>query len=184
APAGRAAVGARQASAGPHAPRAPRAADRGHGPRLWRSVVGAARPPGAHGMGEAPPGPSPGGWTRGPGAGRVPVSGAFAGEVAGRNAAMLEVQHLRKEYRNLTAVKDLSFRLEQGDIFGFIGPNGAGKTTTIKILATLLRPTAGRATIDGIDVVRDPEAVRGIIGYMPDCFGVFVDIKGREYLDV
>jgi len=96
---------------------------------------------------------------------------------------VLEVQHLRKEYRNLTAVKDLSFRLEQGDIFGFIGPNGAGKTTTIKILATLLRPTAGRATIDGMDVVRDPEAVRGIIGYMPDFFGVYDDIKVWEYLD-
>jgi ABC-2 type transport system ATP-binding protein len=96
---------------------------------------------------------------------------------------MLEVQHLRKEYRNLIAVKDLSFDLEQGDIFGFIGPNGAGKTTTIKILATLLRPTAGRALIDGIDVVRDPEAVRGIIGYMPDFFGVYDDIKVWEYLD-
>src|SRR5205807_6801834 len=96
---------------------------------------------------------------------------------------MLEVQHLRKEYRNLTAVKDLSFRLGQRDIFGFIGPNGAGKTTTIKILATLLRPTAGRATIDGMDVVRDPEAVRGIIGYMPDFFGVYDDIKVWEYLD-
>src|SRR5947209_11319617 len=96
---------------------------------------------------------------------------------------MLEVQHLRKEYRNLIAVKDLSIRLEQGDIFGFIGPNGAGKTTTIKILATLLRPTAGLATIDGIDVVRDPEAVRGFIGYMPDFFGVYDDIKVWEYLD-
>src|SRR3989442_11164777 len=96
---------------------------------------------------------------------------------------MLEVQHLRKEYRNLIAVKDLSFDLQQGDIFGFIGPNGAGKTTTIKILATLLRPTAGRAAIDGIDVVADPEAVRGIIGYMPDFFGVYDDIKVWEYLD-
>jgi ABC-2 type transport system ATP-binding protein len=96
---------------------------------------------------------------------------------------MLEVQHLRKEYRNLVAVKDLSFQLEQGDIFGFIGPNGAGKTTTIKILATLLRPTFGRAVINGIDVVQDPEAVRGIIGYMPDFFGVYDDIKVWEYLD-
>src|SRR5713226_8429212 len=96
---------------------------------------------------------------------------------------MLEVQHLRKEYRNLTAVKALSFRLQQGDICGFIVPSGAGDTTTIKILATLLRPTAGRATIDGIDVVRDPEAVRGIIGYMPDFFGVYDDIKVWEYLD-
>jgi ABC-2 type transport system ATP-binding protein len=96
---------------------------------------------------------------------------------------MVQVQHLRKEYRNLTAVKDLSFQLEQGDIFGFIGPNGAGKTTTIKILATLLRPTSGRAFIDGVDVTVDPEAVRGVIGYMPDFFGVYDDIKVWEYLD-
>ena len=96
---------------------------------------------------------------------------------------MVEIQHLRKEYRNLTAVKDLSLRLEQGDIFGFIGPNGAGKTTTIKMLATLLQPTSGRAYIDGLDVTREPEAVRAIIGYMPDFFGVYDDIKVWEYLD-
>src|ERR1041385_2745021 len=96
---------------------------------------------------------------------------------------MLQVQHLRKEYRNLVAVKDLTFSLEQGDIFGFIGPNGAGKTTTIKILATLLRPTSGRALIDGVDVTREPDRVRGIIGYMPDFFGVYDDIKVWEYLD-
>jgi ABC-2 type transport system ATP-binding protein len=96
---------------------------------------------------------------------------------------MVQVQHLRKEYRNLTAVKDLSIDLEQGDIFGFIGPNGAGKTTTIKILATLLRPTSGRAFINGIDVTVDPERVRSIIGYMPDFFGVYDDIKVWEYLD-
>jgi ABC-2 type transport system ATP-binding protein len=96
---------------------------------------------------------------------------------------MVDIQHLRKDYRNLTAVKNLSLRLEQGDIFGFIGPNGAGKTTTIKMLATLLRPTSGRAYIDGIDVTREPEKVRGIIGYMPDFFGVYDDIKVWEYLD-
>jgi ABC-2 type transport system ATP-binding protein len=96
---------------------------------------------------------------------------------------VVDIQHLRKDYRNLTAVKNLSLRLEQGDIFGFIGPNGAGKTTTIKMLATLLRPTAGRAYIDGIDVTREPEKVRGIIGYMPDFFGVYDDIKVWEYLD-
>lgn len=97
---------------------------------------------------------------------------------------MVEIQHLRKEYtNNLVAVKDLSLRLEKGDIFGFIGPNGAGKTTTIKMLATLLRPTSGRAFIDGVDVTREPERVRGIIGYMPDNFGVYDDIKVWEYLD-
>ena len=97
---------------------------------------------------------------------------------------MVEIQHLRKEYsNNLVAVKDLSLHLERGDIFGFIGPNGAGKTTTIKMLATLLRPTSGRAYIDGVDVTREPERVRGIIGYMPDNFGVYDDIKVWEYLD-
>src|SRR5216110_2027852 len=96
---------------------------------------------------------------------------------------MIEVQNLVKHYKRVKAVDGVSFSVEQGDIFGFIGPNGAGKTTTIKILATLLRPTAGRATIDGMDVVRDPEAVRGIIGYMPDFFGVYDDIKVWEYLD-
>ena len=96
---------------------------------------------------------------------------------------MIDVQHLRKEYRNLVAVKDLSLHLDPGDIFGFIGPNGAGKTTTIKMLATLLRPTAGRAFVDGVDVVREPDAVRAIIGYMPDNFGVYDDIKVWEYLD-
>jgi ABC-2 type transport system ATP-binding protein len=97
---------------------------------------------------------------------------------------VVDIQHLRKEYsNNLVAVKDLSLHLEPGDIFGFIGPNGAGKTTTIKMLATLLRPTSGRAFIDGVDVTREPERVRGIIGYMPDNFGVYDDIKVWEYLD-
>jgi ABC-2 type transport system ATP-binding protein len=96
---------------------------------------------------------------------------------------MVDIQHLRKDYRNLTAVRNLTLRLEAGDIFGFIGPNGAGKTTTIKMLATLLRPTSGRATIDGYDITREPEHVRGVIGYMPDSFGVYDDIKVWEYLD-
>lgn len=96
---------------------------------------------------------------------------------------MLQVQHLRKEYKTVTAVKDLNLQLDEGDIFGFIGPNGAGKTTTIKMLATLLRPTSGTAIIGGHDVVKEPEAVRAIIGYMPDFFGVYDDIKVWEYLD-
>ena len=80
-------------------------------------------------------------------------------------------------------MKDLSLELEAGDIFGFIGPNGAGKTTTIKMLATLLKPTSGRARIDGIDVVEHPEAVRGRIGYMPAFFGIYDDMRVWEYLD-
>ena len=96
---------------------------------------------------------------------------------------MITIQHLRKEYKTLVAVDDLCLHLEEGDIFGFIGPNGAGKTTTIKMLATLLRPTSGTATIAGFDIVREPEAVRAVIGYMPDFFGVYDDIKVWEYLD-
>ena len=96
---------------------------------------------------------------------------------------MLVVDHLRKEYKTLVAVNDLSITLEAGDIFGFIGPNGAGKTTTIRMLATLLAPTAGTAQVDGIDITRYPEEVRSLIGYMPDFFGVYDDVKVWEYLD-
>jgi len=97
--------------------------------------------------------------------------------------AMIEIHNLTKRYRELTAVKDLSLAIEKGDVFGFIGPNGAGKTTTIKILATLLEPTSGQAFVDGIDVVRNPLEVRRVIGYMPDFFGVYDDVKVWEYLD-
>jgi ABC-2 type transport system ATP-binding protein len=96
---------------------------------------------------------------------------------------MLEVNNLRKTYGGLVAVEGISLRLGPGDIFGFIGPNGAGKTSTIKMIATLLRPTSGTATIDGIDVVKHPREVRSLIGYMPDAFGVYDDIKVWEYLD-
>ena len=100
-----------------------------------------------------------------------------------KNNRMIKISHLHKEYKGLTAVKDLSLHLEAGDIFGFIGPNGAGKTTTIKMLATLLKPTSGTALIDGIDVVENPEAVRGRIGYMPAFFGIYDDMRVWEYLD-
>lgn len=96
---------------------------------------------------------------------------------------MVELIHLRKEYKGLVAVQDLSLELQQGDIFGFIGPNGAGKTTTIKMIATLLIPTSGTAVVDGIDVIQQPDRVRSVVGYMPDFFGVYDDIKVWEYLD-
>jgi ABC-2 type transport system ATP-binding protein len=96
---------------------------------------------------------------------------------------MLEVKNLRKEYGGLTAVKGVSFTLQPGDIFGFIGSNGAGKTTTIRMIATLLEPTSGTATLNGADVLKDPMAVRRMIGYMPDFFGLYDDVKVWEYLD-
>ncbi len=96
---------------------------------------------------------------------------------------MLEVKHLRKEYGRLTAVQGISFTLKPGDIFAFIGSNGAGKTTTIRMLATLLEPTAGTAELNGADIRKDPLAVRRMIGYMPDFFGLYDDVKVWEYLD-
>lgn len=96
---------------------------------------------------------------------------------------MLEVRNLRKEYAGLVAVQGISFTLKPGDVFGFIGSNGAGKTTTIRMIATLLEPTSGTASINGADILRDPMAVRKQIGYMPDFFGLYDDVKVWEYLD-
>jgi ABC-2 type transport system ATP-binding protein len=96
---------------------------------------------------------------------------------------MLEVKNLRKEYGGLTAVSGISFSLQPGDIFGFIGSNGAGKTTTIRMISTLLEPTAGTAVLNGADIRSNPMAVRRMIGYMPDFFGLYDDVKVWEYLD-
>jgi len=96
---------------------------------------------------------------------------------------MLEVKGLRKAFGPLVAVEGVSFTLQPGDIFGFIGSNGAGKTTTIRMLATLLEPDSGSAQLNGIDIRQDPMAVRKLIGYMPDHFGLYEDIKVWEYLD-
>ncbi|MBI3098373.1 MAG: ABC transporter ATP-binding protein [Planctomycetes bacterium] len=96
---------------------------------------------------------------------------------------MIELDRLSKTYDDALAVDRLSFTVQTGDIFGFIGPNGAGKTTTIKILATLLDPTAGAARIDGMSVVDEPEAVRRIVGFMPDYYGVYDGISVWEFLD-
>ena len=96
---------------------------------------------------------------------------------------MLEVKNLRKQYGALTAVQGIEFTLKPGDVFGFIGSNGAGKTTTIRMLATLLEPTSGTATLNGVDILRDPMSIRRMIGYMPDFFGLYDDVKVWEYLD-
>ena len=96
---------------------------------------------------------------------------------------MIDIQELTKTYALHPALKDVSFTVEQGDMFGLIGPNGAGKTTLIRILATLLPPTRGSATVGGLDVVREPDEVRRMIGYMPDFFGIYEELKVREYLE-
>jgi ABC-2 type transport system ATP-binding protein len=97
--------------------------------------------------------------------------------------AIVETRALTKRYNSFTALKDLNLTIEAGDVFGFIGPNGAGKTTTIRILSTLLAPTAGQAFIDGIDVTKRPYEIKKILGYMPDSFGVYDGMRLREYLD-
>ena len=90
---------------------------------------------------------------------------------------------LTRLFGTLTALNALDMTVLKGDLFGFIGSNGAGKTTTLRILATFLAPSSGTAKILGHDVVHDADAVRHVIGYMPDFFGVYKDMEVTEYLD-
>src|SRR5688572_33064795 len=90
---------------------------------------------------------------------------------------------LTRFYGQIAALSALDLLVNRGDLFGFIGSNGAGKTTTLRILATFLAPSSGTAKILGHDVVSDADAVRHIIGYMPDFFGVYKDMEVTEYLD-
>lgn len=99
-----------------------------------------------------------------------------------RAVAVIVTRGLRKAYGATEALRGIDLRVEKGDVYGFIGPNGAGKTTTIRILTTLMEPTAGEASIDGRDVWADKDAIRAIIGYMPDNFGVYRDMTVGEYL--
>ncbi|MCK6488423.1 MAG: ABC transporter ATP-binding protein [Planctomycetes bacterium] len=92
------------------------------------------------------------------------------------------VDRLHVRYGGVLAVRGVSFAIPRGEIFGFIGPNGAGKSSTIRVLATLVRPSSGRAAVGGVDVVEDPLAVRRLIGYVPDEFGTYDDMSVREYL--
>ncbi len=96
---------------------------------------------------------------------------------------MIKTQDLTKVYGTLHAIKNLSLDLAEGDLFGFIGPNGSGKTTTMRILATLLQPTWGEASICGHSIYTHPKDIRRMIGYMPDFFGVYDDMKVIEYLE-
>jgi ABC-2 type transport system ATP-binding protein len=96
---------------------------------------------------------------------------------------MIETRDLTKMYGDLYALDRLTLKLEKGDVYGFIGPNGAGKTTTMRILATLLNPTWGEATVCGYSIYNGAKEIRRVMGYMPDFFGVYDDMKVIEYLE-
>jgi ABC-2 type transport system ATP-binding protein len=96
---------------------------------------------------------------------------------------MIETHDLTKMYGDLYALNRLNLTLHQGDVYGFIGPNGAGKTTTMRILATLLNPSWGEATVCGYSIYNGSKEIRRVIGYMPDFFGVYDDMKVIEYLE-
>src|SRR6201985_3818906 len=96
---------------------------------------------------------------------------------------MIKVENLTKRYAGHTAIKDLSFEVEKGEIVGFLGPNGAGKTTTMRILSSFLPPTSGRASIAGFDVFEQSLQARSHLGYMPENVPLYNDMRVTEYLD-
>ncbi|MEX2386435.1 MAG: ABC transporter ATP-binding protein, partial [Phycisphaeraceae bacterium] len=96
---------------------------------------------------------------------------------------VVQTRELTKRYGEFVALDSLTMSVDRGHILGFIGPNGAGKTTTIKILVGLSKPTSGTATIAGADCVRDSRQIKRLVGYMPDTFGSYENMRVREYLD-
>jgi len=96
---------------------------------------------------------------------------------------VIKIENLTKSFQKFKALDDLTLNIAEGEIFGFIGPNGAGKSTTIKVLTGLLKPTSGKASIDGIDCTKGSRELRYKVGYMPDNFGVYEGLRVWEYLD-
>ncbi len=96
---------------------------------------------------------------------------------------MIKLEHLTKKFSDRTAVRDLSFEIEEGEVFGLIGPDGAGKTTTLRIMATAMEPSAGQVQVAGHDAVREAEAVKCLIGYMPQRFALYPDLTVIENLN-
>lgn len=96
---------------------------------------------------------------------------------------MIEIHDLTKKYGEMFAIRSIELELDEGDLFGFIGPNGAGKTTTMRIIATLLNPTWGEAYVCGNSIYTHPKEIRRLVGYMPDFFGVYDDMRVVEYLE-
>ena len=96
---------------------------------------------------------------------------------------MIETRKLTKRYGDLIAANQVDLKLDAGDVFGFIGPNGSGKTTTMRMLATLLNPDFGEAYVCGLSIYTHSQEIRRLVGYMPDFFGVYDDMKVIEYLE-
>ena len=95
---------------------------------------------------------------------------------------MIEVDHLSKRYGPVTAVDDVSFRVESGQILGFLGPNGAGKTTTMRIITGYMPATSGKAVVAGYDVFEQPLEAKRRTGYLPETPPLYPDMTVREYL--
>ena len=96
---------------------------------------------------------------------------------------IIVADHLARHFGPMVAVRDVSFRVERGEIFGVLGPNGAGKSTTIRMLCGILDPTSGHGTVVGYDIGRDPEAIKARIGYMTQRFSLYEDLSVRENMD-
>ena len=99
-----------------------------------------------------------------------------------RDTAVIEVQHLTKQYGAFTAVDNISFKVERGEILGFLGPNGAGKTTTMRVLTGYMPPSEGKAVVAGYDVLEQPLEAKRRTGYLPETPPLYPDMSVREYL--
>ncbi len=96
---------------------------------------------------------------------------------------MISIQHISKSYKDIQAVRDISLKVQKGELFGLIGPDGAGKTTLMRILMTLLIQDEGTATMNGFDVIKDYKKIRNMVGYMPGRFSLYQDLTVEENLN-
>ena len=96
---------------------------------------------------------------------------------------MLTIENLTKQYGKFLALDHLNLHIDKGEIYGVVGPNGAGKTTTMRIVCGLLKATSGSVTVDGIDAIKQPDDIKRKVGYVPDFFGVYDNLKVMEYME-
>ncbi len=96
---------------------------------------------------------------------------------------MLQIENLTKSYGKFRALDNLNLHIEKGEIFGFVGPNGAGKTTTMRIVCGLLKASGGSVHVDGVDALKRPDDIKRKVGYVPDFFGVYDNLKVMEYME-